>query len=323
MFNKLSTKTLISLFVVLLIIVVIFIYEDNKNGEKSFRTNLVDIDTSSVTSIQIYPPATQHKEVKLFKEAKGWKVQLADNKTAEIPHNKVESLFRELLSIKASSLASTEKSQWKEFKVDSSGTEVKVFDGDNNVSDLVIGKIQFERPRNMTTYVRVKGDNNVYSVDGFLTYAFNHNENYFRDNGIIKDYYSNWKKLTFTYPGDSSFVLLKKGKKWEINNVSTDSAATAAYLSSISNLSSENMVDNFSKSVLNHALYHLTIQSTSKGIIEVTAYPDSSIILLNSSQNPNTYFNATENGTYRKLFVGKKHFFPKKEKKSVKRRHHK
>lgn len=319
MFNKLSTKTLISLFVVLLIIVAIFIYEDNKNGEKSFRTDLVDIDTTSVTSIQLYPPATKYKEVKIFKKGKGWKVQLADNKTADVPHNKIQSLFHELLSIKANSLAATDKSQWKEYKVDSSGTEVKVFDGDDNVSDLIIGKIQFERPRNMTTYVRVKGDNNVYSVEGFLSYAFNHDQNYFRDNGIIKDYYSNWKKLTFTYPGDSSFVLQKKGKKWNINNVPTDSAATASYLSSISNLSSQHIVDNFNKSVLNHALYHLTIQSTSKGIIEVTAYPDSSIMLLTSSQNPHTYFNATENGTYKKLFVGKKHFFPTKEKKRSKR----
>jgi Domain of unknown function (DUF4340) len=320
MFNKFSTKTLISLFVLLLLVVVIFIYVDSKHGERTFKTQLVDIDTSQVTSISLFPQATNHKEVKIYKEGKGWKVNLKDNKTADVPEEKVQSLLGELTSIKASRLAATGESQWKNFKVDSEGTEIKVFQGSDNTLDIIIGKFEYERPRNMTTFVRLQDDKDVYGVNGFLSFEFNHDANYFRDNHVIDDYYSNWKKLTYTYPGDSSFVLEKKGKNWEINNKSTDSAATVVYLRSISNLTSENMDDNVTKNTLGKALYHLSIESSSKGIIEVTAYQDGSELIINSSQNPDTYFNATANKLWEKIFVGKSHFFPSKVKKKAGKR---
>ena len=55
MFNKLSTKTLIILFAGLLIVVAAFLFNDAKHGERSFRKDLVNIDTAKVTSINIYP----------------------------------------------------------------------------------------------------------------------------------------------------------------------------------------------------------------------------------------------------------------------------
>lgn len=320
MFNKFSTKTLISLFVLLLLVVVIFLYVDSKHGERTFRTQLVDIDTSAVTSIEIYPQATDHKQVKIYKEGKDWKVLLKDNKNAQVPEEKVKSLLRELTSIKANRLAATGEKSWKDFKVDSVGTEIKVYQGNDKTLDIILGKFEYQQPRTMTTFVRLQNDKDVYGVDGFLSFAFNHDANYFRDNKIIDDYYSNWKKLTFTYPNDSSFVLEKNGKNWEINNKKTDSTATVRYLSSISNLTSTNIDDDINKNDLNKSLYHLSIESSSKGVMEVTAYQSGSDIIINSSQNSDTYFNGTKNDLWGKVFLGKDHFFPPKAKKSVKKK---
>jgi len=62
-------------------------------GEKSFKTDIVNIDTAKVTAITIYPRANNHQEVKIYKEGKNnWKVNLADNKTASVPKSKVKSL---------------------------------------------------------------------------------------------------------------------------------------------------------------------------------------------------------------------------------------
>ena len=63
-----NNKTLGIVFGILLIIVaVIFISQSGKN-ERTFREVLVDIDTSAVTEVLIYPKSKNPNEVKLFKD---------------------------------------------------------------------------------------------------------------------------------------------------------------------------------------------------------------------------------------------------------------
>ena len=237
MFNKLSTKTLIILFVGLLILVAAFLFYDSEHGERSFRNELVNIDTAKVTSINIYPKNTDHKLVKIFKEGNYWKVDIANNKTAYVPKRKVNEMFTELLKIKPLSVAALNKSKWNEYQVDdSSGTEIKIFEGGDNTLDLTLGKFSFQRPRTMLTYVRVSGDDNVYKVNGMPGFLFNQKANYFRDGRVINDNVSNWTKLSFTYPDNSSFVLEKKDKEWTIGSRKADSANTVNFLRSLSQL---------------------------------------------------------------------------------------
>ncbi len=76
MFNKISSKTLAVIFVVLLVLAAIYIYYDSSHEERTFKRDIINIDTSKVTSISIYPKANNHKEVKIYKEGKNWQVQL-------------------------------------------------------------------------------------------------------------------------------------------------------------------------------------------------------------------------------------------------------
>ena len=57
--------------------------------------------------------------------------------------------------------------------VDTAGTRVKVFEGNDNTLDLIVGKFAFKQPRQMNTYVRLNGENEVYETEGFLDMAFN------------------------------------------------------------------------------------------------------------------------------------------------------
>lgn len=97
MVNKLSIKSLGIVFLVLLVIVAAFIIYDSSHGERSFRSNLVSIDTAKVTSISICPKAISHKEVRIFKEGNYWKVNLANGKSAVVPNSKVQDLLTHLL----------------------------------------------------------------------------------------------------------------------------------------------------------------------------------------------------------------------------------
>jgi len=313
MINKLSTKTLIIIFVVLLAVVAIFIIYDSSHGERSFRSQLVSIDTAKVTSVKIYPKAANHKEVSIFKEGNFWKVKLAGGRDVNVPPSKVNQLLSQLLLFQPIGVAAQSKDKWKEFEVDSSGTKIEVYQGNDNTADIIIGKFTYHRPNNMMTYVRVDGDDNVYEVLGFMNFEFNHDANYFRDDHVIHDNQKKWNKLSFSYPGDSSFFLTKVKNNWEIKGEKVDSSSVANYLNTISNLTDPNFIDNPPQSLLSKAKYTLTIQTSSLGGITVAAFEDASSIAINSTQYPDTYFDGKKNNFWKRLFVGKKHFVKSKK----------
>jgi hypothetical protein len=165
----------------------------------------------------------------------------------------------------------------------------------------------------MLSYVRVGGDDNVYQINGMPGFLFNQNANYFRDGRVIKDNYINWTKLSFTYPGDSSFVLEKKNKNWMIGSQMADSAKTVNVLRPLSDLTSQDFADNFDQSLLGKASYTLTINSTAKGGITVTAFISPTDTLINSSTNPDAYFDVSKNNFLEQIFRTKRDFFKKKK----------
>lgn len=316
MFNKLSTKSLIITFGVLLAAVIIFIVIDSNHGESTFKQNLVTIDTAQVTSISIYPQVNKHQEVRLFKKDNSWQVKLDNNITALVPQNKITNMFRQLLSIKPMSVAAQSKNKWAEYKVDSNATQVKVFEGNNNTLNLYLGKFSYQQPRTMISYVRVGNDDNVYAVNGFLNVSFNQKANFFRDNEVINNSYTNWDTLVYNYP-DSSFQLIKVNKEWFVNGRHADSASTVNYLRALSHLRSTQYADNFDQTLLVKPAYSLKIKSSDNKNITVNAYRDQNNYIINSSINPESYFDATKEGLGAKIFVGKSKLLnppPKKKK---------
>jgi hypothetical protein len=310
MFNKISSKTLTIIFVVLLVLAAIYIYYDSSHEERSFKRDIVNIDTSKVTSISIFPKATNHKEVKIFKEGKNWRVQLPNNNSVPADNSKIKSMLIQLSEIKANSVAAQDESKWKELQVDSSGTRVKVYEGNDNTLDIVLGKFAYQQPRTMLTYVRVKGDNDVYEINGFLEFSFNQKPDFFRNNTLVNDDLSHWNRLTFTFPADSSFQLIKDTTNgWTINKIKIDSSKTINFLRTLSHLSGS-FIDNPDESLLSKAAHTLTIESSAFGAITLSAYIDSTNYVIHSSQNPEAYFNGKTNDLWKKIFVGK-HYFSK------------
>jgi hypothetical protein len=305
MVNKLSIKTLGIIFLALLVIVAVFLIYDAKHGDSSFSDNIASVDTAKVTSIIINPKSFNHKEVKIYKEGSSWKVNLTGNKTVTVPYQKVQELLIQFTTIKPISVAAQSPDKWKEFKVDDSGTRVKVFEGNKTTLEMTIGKFTYQQPRSMTSYIRVAGDNNVYLVNGFLDFTFNHDVDYFRDDNVIKDDFANWNKLTFTYPADSSYQLVKTNNRWEINGKAVDSAKVYRYLNSVSNISIPSFINNPAESLFSKAKYTLTIQSSALGIINVSAFEDSTALAIVSSQHKETFFNGKIADAWKRIYIGK------------------
>jgi Domain of unknown function (DUF4340) len=304
MFKKASNRLLSFVFAVLLIAAVIIFFFDSGKNERTFREVLVDFDTTAVTQIFIYSKANNFKPTKIFKQDGNWFVELKNGKTASVSSQKITQTYTELLAIVPKRLVARNKDKWGEFQVDSSGTRVQVFEGDDTVLDIIIGRFNYQQqPRSVSTYVRLNNDIDVYEVDGFLALTFNQNADAFRDGTIIKDNPDTWKQLQFDYPSDSSFTLSKINNVWYVDNIVTDSTKTANYLRRLSNLSQNKFADDIVIEANQNPAYKLTITNDKLEFIEVSAYVDSTNYVIISSENPDTKFDGQSFGNT--LFVGK------------------
>jgi hypothetical protein len=306
MFRSINNKILGLVFGVLLIAaVLLFLFGGGKN-ERTFCQVLVDIDTTAVTQILIYPKSQEHKEVKLFKEGKDWMVTLPSGKNAKVTVQKIRDVFVQLESIKPNRLAARDESKWNELQVDSTGTRVKVYEGSKLALDIVLGRFSFQQPRSMNTFVRLYNDKDVYEVNGFLDMTFNQGANVFRDGTIIKSDYNNWQQLQFTYPADSSFQITKTNNKWFVNGLPADSAKTANYLRRLANLTNNNFVDQIKIDTTSTPTFTLNISTNDLQFIKVEAFQTPESILVHSSQNPEAWFDGAN--LMKTVFVGKSSF---------------
>ncbi len=289
MFRKINYKLLVSVFGVLLAIVVLVELMDSRKGNRTFKSVLVEVSADEVTSIEIYPNAANGNLIKLFKENDLWKVE-SKGKKYNADQSTAGRMISELNGLKPKSVVATKKENWGKFEVtDSLGTEVKLLKGAAVLADIVIGKFSYQDPRNMTSYVRLANHKEVYGVDGMLAMSFDRNLNSFRDRTIIKSNKTDWTKLTFNYPADSSFVLEKKGEKWMIGAMEADSALVAQYFSKIANLTDESFTDQKPGTMPTH---RLTIEGNNlmQKVEIVGYYTDTENFVIESNQNQDTWF---------------------------------
>ncbi len=317
MFKKIDIKYLLIAFVILLAIVVLIKFTDSKKGERTIKTELVSFEVEDINSIMIITRNEKDDALNIYKQGEDWKVE-QKGEIHNADENKVTNLLNELLKIKPERLAAVTKDKWKDFEVtDSSSVRVISKKDDKVLADIYIGKFSYQNPTNpyerqgkMTTYVRLAEDKEVYAVDGFLRMTFNSDMNTYRNNQIIEGDKSDWTKLTFSYPADSSFTLSKQNDKWMVNGLLADSAKVASYLSSISYTTSSNFIDD-SLVVLKNVTHSLKIEGNNMMPIEVSAIPGDSThgYFITSTINNGTYFSGYKADVFNKIFKGEGHFF--------------
>lgn len=194
MFNKLSNPLLFIIFALLGGIVAYMFLVDDKKPKRSYKADLVTIDTSAVTSISLFGEKSGGEEIKLARSDDGWTVTPTGGVAQEADKNKIKSLLGSLLEIKPKRVTSRSKEKWAEYEVDGpKASRVIVQAGSKTVADLYVGKFSFQQrqpppgqqqdPRMqmqqqqqqpiLTSYVRVADDDAIYAVEGILNVNFN------------------------------------------------------------------------------------------------------------------------------------------------------
>jgi len=186
-----------------------------------------------------------------------------------------------------------------------------VVNGDKEeICDVIIGRFAYDQnSRKASTYVRLNGEKDVYSVEGYLSMLFNRDVDGFRNKSLFRGNQNDLTKLSFQFPGDSSFTLNKVENKWMIGDLPADSTKTVQFLTGVSYLVGTDFVDAFDTSDTSFLNYTATIEGNNMTPITITGYRnDIGNSVLISSQNPESKLDASNEGLFEKVFVGPSHF---------------
>ena len=306
--NKINNKILLG---ILLLLLLIFIGKRflGSSGERNFRETLVAVDTSQVNKIVIKPRASDGENITLSKTGTSWEVAMGEIKD-EADINSVKSMLGNMVSMKPKRLVAKSEEKWAQYEVnDSLGTRVMAYVGDKRLTDFMLGKFNFQQAsRSMSNFVRLSEEEEVYSVEGFLS-SFNQDFNNLRDRTFVTTTKENITSIRFTYPADSGFVLDNVASRWEIDRQPVDSAAVAGYLSGLRNITKSEFADDFSPQG-KVAVYQLTISGNNMQALTVSAYQEGDEYVLSSNLNEGAYFNQGSLQIFDKLFVSKTSLLP-------------
>jgi hypothetical protein len=303
--KTINNKWLLIIFAALLVLVVLLFSKTDGHKERSFDKQLVTFLNDDISKIVLYPKVLSGSPIEIEKTDQGWYLQTGE-KQYRASKQSVDGMLNSLANLKALSLAANSKERWETYEVsDSLATRVQLFNNKNKkVADVSIGKFKFTQPQSMSTYVRLEGKKETYRVDGFLGSVFNRNVNDLRDKTIVSDPTTNWTSLTFDYPSDSSFVLIKQDNQWKIDGVMAKQDEVSRYINTVKSQNGTTIID---EPVLNGIpLFRLTIARENLEPITLSVYENAMGKLLSSSENEGVAF--SDQSLIDRFFVPKSKF---------------
>jgi hypothetical protein len=290
--------------------------------DKTISSQIIEVDTTKVTKIQIYPTSEQRAEITFVKSGSSWTVS-KDKITAQAEPNGIKQLLSQIMEIKSQRLAAKSKDKWAEFNVtDTAATRFKVYEGSDLVADVYIGKFTYQQSQNPyamygggnggvtgTTYVRLNNNDEIYAVNGFLIFTFNQQFASWRNQTLVRFDKANLNKITCKYSlGDSSFTATLAGKNWLVNGTVADSAKMATWLGSLTYKNASQFNDTYVASGMPYCT--LTLEGNNMPAITVNAYQyANNTFVLNSSLNNKSMFSSIGNTLMSELFKKPTDFF--------------
>ncbi len=291
---------MLAILAVLVGIYLLINFTGGKQRSKSFKSELVKIDTSAVNKIEI---EKNNEKLLIKKESNQWKVRLKSGKAVNAKASNVKSTLTSLMSIKPSRLAAKEESKWKDYQVDSAGTRLKVYEDDQLTTDIILGRFGVQGRQRYHTFVRLADDKEVYAANDFMSMSIPTDASGYRNNVLFRLNKDSLDQIVFNYP-DSAFTLQSMDDYWFINDQRVDSANTAKYLSGLNLVTSTKFYDDTEN--LNDPAFTVTFKQNNLPDINLLAYQYVTDWIIHTPNNPEGHFR--DQSLYDRLFKRRSYF---------------
>ncbi len=294
---------------VLIVLAILFALSQlfNNRKDRSFKAELIKVDTAQISRIVLHPQADAHTEIEFNKSNSSWTARQG-TKTVAIESGSLDGLLKELSTIKVKSIVTQSKDKLNEYEIsDSTGSRITVYAGSKKTADFYSGKFGFNPQTNsMISYIREAGENTVYAIDGFQSMVFNAPFSNFRDKTITKLTTDQLTGVTLS-SGVSGVTqeLQKSVGAWTLNGQSIqDTLAVTNYVNGLQGVRGNDLVDDITPQ--SPPIHSLTLNGIEPAIkVQFYATQDSlKPFLVQSSQNPNVFFREDSTGAYQSLIKG-------------------
>ena len=303
--KKVTTIRLIIFLVVLVLIYSAVEFFSTTGRSSSFRQELVSIDATEVTELRI---TKEDQTLFLVKQDTTWQVYTKEERKFTAMEDRIQSALSSLQTISPSRIATRNPGKWLEFQVDSTGTRVEIFQGDDKALDIVLGRFGMQGQQQFHTYVRLFDEDDVYVAEDFMSFSLPTGVESYRNQKLTQLVADSVQRLQFNYPGDSSFVLQKTlENKWAVGAELADSTGVVAYIGSLGRLSSSKFSD--LESLGSTAAYALTIEVNGQDDIQLEAHPETdSTFYITSTSNKEAIFG--DETLFDRIFKSPSEFLP-------------
>jgi hypothetical protein len=312
MFKKFKSGILIVILAVLLIIYMIVRFSGS--DDRTFRDKALSFDSSVITEIIIDDPKNQQDPVDLIKTGDKWTVKVSGRDyTADT--NVIKNMLGQLSDMPTKRFAGKGSDAWAKYEVaDTSGTLVTIKSSGKTMAEILVGKFSYNIPKDqqqmpnrqqrgeMTSYVRLKGEKDVYAVDGYLKMTFGSKIDSYRYKSLASVKPEDITRLTVTEPGNRK-VFENPDGKWIMNGMPADSATTVKFRNTVARLSGIKFTDQ--EAGPSGASHTLLIEGNNFSPVEIQAFPvaDTNVnYIITSSANPGSFFNGKEGGLFKKIW---------------------
>ncbi len=297
--KKNNTFKLLGVLGVLVVIYLIVTFTGDDGRSKSFRSVLVDLDTARVSRIEILSNGKTTLVEKVGSDA--WKVTADDLQKAAVS-SVVKNLFATLEGAKPSRLVARSSDKWRDYAVDSTGTRIQIFEGQDKSLDLVIGRFGVEGQRNFHTFVRLFDEEDVYVANDFMGISLPKEDKDFRNGDVLRLNRDSLTQIAFNYP-DSSFSIYRENDRWYSTEFELDSANNENYMRGLSFVTSKDFAND---AYLGTPVLNVTYSFSNQPEIQLSAYQSESGYVIQSSENGDELFE--DGSVFEKVFKGSSFF---------------
>ncbi|TNE72472.1 DUF4340 domain-containing protein [bacterium] len=203
-----ATKTLSIIFAVSVLLVFLRVTFKGTGNSEALSGTVLTFDKPQVNRVEVRTP--EHGLITLQKKLSGWSVQ-KNGDSSEYPADAsaVDNALEQISNLKPKSLLTRNEADFSRYQVDTTGTEVRVFDGNKELAGVILGRFNFVSQQEFNTYVRAIDKNEVVSVNGFLSASFGKNLDGWRDKNVWNADSKAVVQIDLGFPGDSSFTMRK------------------------------------------------------------------------------------------------------------------
>ncbi|MDH5397468.1 MAG: DUF4340 domain-containing protein [Cyclobacteriaceae bacterium] len=302
MSGNFSTKHLLIILVAVATIYAVLEFTGGESRSGSLRATLVDINQDKATKLMV---TKSGQTTVLEKSDEEWALTLPSGKKVKADEKRIADALSALTGINPDQLASRKKEKWAEYSVDSAGTRVQVFEGEEATLDIIIGRFGMKSQNQFHTYVRLQEDEDVYVADNFMSFSIPTDHTGFRNGDVLELNTDSLASITFTYPADSSFSLQKTIEgNWALDGVEVDSTAMAGYLSKIAFKGSSSFFDDQTPEQLGKSHFEVSLlMQDSAAPVVIKVFQAGGRQVLHSTQNPESLF--ADDGVVEEVFVGR------------------